>query len=115
MATKKKSTAKAKDEKEIEKVKPEVEVKDEVVETAEPIPEPEEKPVEEPKKETKAEKKAEKKTVSAYIWLKVPNPFGNKVTVGGLTLTCNKTLIEDVSILGKLNSISAYLNVQTNA
>lgn len=114
MATKKKSTAKVAD-KEIEKVKPEVEVKDEAVETAEPIPEPEEKPVEEPKKETKAEKKAEKKTVSAYVWLKVPNPFGNKVTVGGLTLTCNKTLIEDVSVLGKLNSISAYLNVQTNA
>ena len=47
-----------------------------------------------------------------YVWLKTPNPYGNKVKVCGIEITTTKKIIEKPEALAKLKSIQAFLEVE---
>ena len=47
-----------------------------------------------------------------YVWLKSPNPYGNKVKICGIELTCSKKLIENAETLALFKSIQAFLNIE---
>lgn len=48
-----------------------------------------------------------------YVWLKSPNPYGNKVKVCGIEITTSKKIIEKPETLALFKSIQAFLNIES--